>query len=96
MRRHFPANQLSRRFQRHAASDYPHHLSAAHEILTNELGLDRDAEIRGSDLFEPKVDHHVLGDLAPLGGPVLEPVEPRLQFGQSAFKALYKRFVVQG
>jgi hypothetical protein len=44
-------------------------------------GADRDREIGCGDLFQIKLNHHVLGDLPALGGTVLQPLEPVLHFG---------------
>ena len=57
---------------------------------------DRDREIGRSDLFQIKLDHHVLGDLASFGGAILQAVETVLHLGNAAFEACGQSFVGQG
>ena len=49
-------------------------------------GPDRDREIRGRDLLQIELDHHVLGDLPSFGGSILQAVETVLHLGDSAFE----------
>ena len=61
-----------------------------------QAGADRDRKIGRGDLLQVELDHHVLGDLAPFGGPVLQPVEPVLHLGNPGFEACCQGFVSEG
>ena len=53
-------------------------------------------KIGGGDFLHVQLDHHVLGDLAAFGGPVLEPAQAVFHFGDPALQARGQRFVLQG
>jgi hypothetical protein len=58
-------------------------------------GADRNREIRCSDLFQIKFDHHVFGDLPALGGTILQTIETILHLGNAALKPCSQGFIRQ-
>ena len=46
----------------------------------------RSGKVRGRYLFQVEFDHRVLGDLAPFGGPLLQPVKPVLHVRDPALE----------
>ena len=58
-------------------------------------GADQDREIRRRDLFQIKLDHHVLGDLPTFGGNILQALEPVLHLGDAALEPGCQGFIGQ-
>ena len=56
----------------------------------------RGGKVRGRQFLQVELDHHVLGDLAAFGGPILQPAKPVLHFRDAALEARGQGLIGQG
>ena len=57
---------------------------------------DRGGKVGRGELFEIKLNHHVFGDLPALDGPILQPVEAVLHFGNAGLEPGGQGLIGQG
>ena len=53
---------------------------------SGQSGSNRNGKVRGRQFPQVQLDHHVLGDLTPFRGAVLQPVQPPLHVGDPALE----------